>query len=328
MRQCVLDVLACPDCGADLRQERDGPPQRSQSERLACVRCESVFPIVNSIPRFVGSDNYASNFGFQWNKFRATQLDSHSGVPISRDRFLAQSGWTTADLRGKLVLDVGCGAGRFAEIALALGAEVVAVDYSAAVDACWANLGTTGRLTVVQADIYRLPFKPEAFNYVYCFGVLQHTPDVESALKALPRVLSAGGALAVDVYPKLLRTTFDTHYWIRPITKRVRGDRLFAFLQRVVPMLLPVSRILGRIPVVGRWLKHAIPVSNYEGVYPLTERQLREWAVLDTYDMLAPAHDHPQTRTTVAKWLHEAGLEQVEVFRIGQWVARGTKRVA
>lgn len=324
----VVGIMECPRCGAGLRVEAEGLLERSQSATLLCVGCGSSFPIVDSIPRFVGSDNYASNFGFQWNKFRSTQLDSHSGLPISRDRFLAQTGWTAADLRGKLVLDVGCGAGRFAEIALSLGAEVVAVDYSSAVDACWANLGTSGQLTVIQADLYQLPFKAEAFDYVYCFGVLQHTPNVESAVKALPRVLSPGGALAVDIYPKLFRTAFATYYWLRPITKRVPQDRLFTFLQRVVPMLLPVSRVLGRIPMAGCWLRHAIPVSNYEGTYPLTERQLNEWAVLDTYDMLAPAHDHPQTRTTMTRWLRESGLAQVEVFRLGQWVARGIKGAA
>jgi hypothetical protein len=47
--------------------------------------------------------------------------------------------------------------------------------------------------------------------------------------------------------------------------------------------------------------------------------------VLDTFDMLAPAHDHPQKAETLRKWLVEVGIEDIEVFRLGQFVARGTK---
>ena len=92
-----------------------------------------------------------------------------------------------------------------------------------------------------------------------------------------------------------------------------------------VPLLLPVSRVLGRAPKVGRWLRHAVPVSNYEGIYPLSEAQLKEWAVLDTFDMLSPVHDHPQSAETVAAWLREAGLNRPEVFRPSHLVGRGEK---
>ena len=44
------------------------------------------YPIVNGIPRFVDRDNYASDFGSQWNRFSRTQLDSHSQLTLSEDR--------------------------------------------------------------------------------------------------------------------------------------------------------------------------------------------------------------------------------------------------
>ena len=90
------------------------------------------------------------------------------------------------ELKGKMALEVGCGAGRYAEIALSLGAKLVALDYSSAVDTCWQNLHSNPNLNVVQGDIYHLPFKPASFKSVYCFGVLQHTPDVGKAFLALP----------------------------------------------------------------------------------------------------------------------------------------------
>jgi SAM-dependent methyltransferase len=279
--------------------------------------------VVDGIPRFVPADNYAGSFGLQWNRFRRTQLDSFSGHPISRTRFLEFTGWSEADLRGALVLDVGCGAGRFTEIALQMGARVVAIDYSGAVDACRRNHEGNPNLLVVQADIYRLPFRQRAFDRVYCLGVLQHTPDVERALKALPRMLRPGGHLAVDLYPRLLKNMLWPKYWLRPLTSRLPADRLFRWTETAVRWFWPLSRAVGRVPGIGRKLRYAIPIVNYEGVYPLSAEQLQEWAVLDTYDMLAPAYDQPQTPDTLRRWLNEAGLADVDVFRRGFLVGRG-----
>ena len=80
--------------------------------------------------------DYCDNFGKQWNRFREVQLDSVTSKSESHDRFFAETGWTPAEIKGKLLLDAGCGAGRFAEVALEAGARVVAVDMSEAAWAC------------------------------------------------------------------------------------------------------------------------------------------------------------------------------------------------
>ena len=79
------------------------------------------------------------------------------------------------------------------------------------------------------------------------------------------------------------------------------------------------------MPIIGSKLRYAIPVANYEGIYPLSPSQLRQWAVLDTFDMLAPAHDSPQSAATLRAWFTLAGLRDVEVFRAGHVVGRGTR---
>ncbi|MGI8402117.1 MAG: class I SAM-dependent methyltransferase [Gemmatimonadaceae bacterium] len=283
------------------------------------------YPIRDSIPRFVPAKNYAENFGIQWNRFRGTQLDSVSGLPISRERFYGFSRWNPAQLAGKLVLDVGCGAGRFAEIALQAGARVVALDYSSAVDACWSNLSAHKLLSVVQGDIFALPFAVGQFDFVYCFGVLQHTPDPEGAFRSLPPHLRPGGRLAVDIYPWLVRNLGWSKYWLRPVTKRMSPQTLFGLVKRTTSSMLAASRVLGRVPAVGRYLRYLVPVVSYDGVYPLSSSQLYEWAVLDTFDMLAPAHDHPQQRSALVRWFTDAGLENFTVERLGFLVGRGNR---
>ncbi len=316
MKPSLIELLRCPECRSSLV---------TRDSNLECIGCGYSFPVIKSIPRFVPASNYAENFGLQWNLFRKTQLDSQSGVPISRNRFFQFTGWKPEELAGKRVLDVGCGAGRFAEIALECGAEVVAIDYSSAVEACWQNLKSHPLLSVLQADLYKLPFERGSFDFIYCLGVLQHTPDVHRAFSALPEYLKPDGKLAADFYPKLKRNLLWPKYWLRPFTKRMNPERLFKLVQRWTPLMLAASRVVGRVPIFGRQLRYFVPVANYEGVYPLTDRQLREWAVLDTFDMFSPAHDHPQSVNTVTQWVREAGLRDYEVIRSGFVVCRGVR---
>jgi SAM-dependent methyltransferase len=322
----LLNLLRCFECAAPLTLERaTGTANEIERGDLRCPSCSRTFPIVDSLPRFAAADNYTTSFGFQWQLFRRTQLDSQTGKPISRTRFFTESAWTDEQLHGSLVLDAGCGAGRFAEVALAAGATVVAIDFSNAVNACWANLGPHPRLHVVQADIYRLPFARGTFDFVYSFGVLQHTPDVERAFKALVPQLRSGGRIAIDVYPATPLNLLWPKYWLRPLTKRMPEALLYNVVQRTVPWLLPVSRAIGRIPRAGRKLRYAVPVVNYEGVLPLSEDQIKEWAVLDTFDMLSPVHDHPQSVQTVRQWFEDAKLADIDVLRRGLVWGRARK---
>jgi 2-polyprenyl-3-methyl-5-hydroxy-6-metoxy-1,4-benzoquinol methylase/uncharacterized protein YbaR (Trm112 family) len=320
----LITRLRCPITGQCLHFVESDGGEVSES-LLMSSDGRHRYPIVDGVPRFVPASNYADNFGMQWNRFRKTQLDSHSGQPISADRFWKATGWSSYELEGKWVLDVGCGAGRFAEVALGAGAHVVALDYSSAVDACKANLGSHPNLHVVQGDIYALPFARERFDFVYSLGVLQHTPNVEAAFAALPPMVKRGGRLCVDYYWKRLRTLMHAKYLLRPFTKGMAQDRLFTLLERHVPAMLAASRTLGSVPLVGRVLKRIVPVADYTGIFSLSEQQLQEWALLDTFDMLAPAYDSPQTAETAGRWFREAGFVDVEVLHAGHLVARGHK---
>jgi SAM-dependent methyltransferase len=289
---------------------------------LVCAGCGAIYPVVNGIPRFVSAENYASNFGFQWSRFRRTQLDSYSGKPISRDRFVRETGWAAQQLAGSLTLDLGCGAGRFAEIALSFGATVVAVDYSSAVDACLANLSDE-RLHIVQADVYALPFEPATFDFVYSLGVIQHTPDVARTVAALVRALKPGGEIVVDVYRKHWKGWLHPRMWLRPFSTRMNEGGLFRMVERTAPAMLKVSNAVGALPVVGAPLRRLVPVANYAGQLPLSPEQLEQWAILDTYDWLSPKYDQPQTAETLRRWFVDAGLSDVMVFKSDHLTARG-----
>lgn len=325
MHRMTLDLFRCPKCQEPLALTGDEASVEIEEGTLVCGSCGMKYPIKNGIPRFVPEENYADNFGVQWNLFRKTQLDSHSGQSISRDRFLRYTGWTREDLEGALVLDAGCGAGRFAEVALSLGARVIAIDYSDAVEAARDNLKDLGDIDFIQADITALPFVPGTFEFVYCLGVIQHTPDPALTFRKLAEAVAPRGKLAVDVYPAGWKNLFFAKYWIRPMTRRLRPETAYRLVEKIFPLLYPLSRAISRIPVAGHYLRYLIPVANYRGVYPLDKDQLREWALLDTFDMWSPAFDQPQRLETMRAWFEQAGFSEVEAFHSGFFVGRGRK---
>jgi ubiquinone/menaquinone biosynthesis C-methylase UbiE len=261
---------------------------------------------------------YADSFGEQWNRYRRVQLDSVTGKPLSRARFFAGTGWPER-LGGERVLEVGCGAGRFTEVLVSTGAEVVAVDATSAVEACRETVGD--RATVVQADLFDLPFPEASFDRVFCFGVLQHTPDPRAAFLTIVRYAKAGGWIAADVYKRAAYVDrWSAKRLWRPLTTRLPRRWLRRIVEWYVPKWLPVDTQLARVPKVGRFLTAVVPCWNYTGLLPLDDEELRAWAILDTYDALSPRYDFPQTVAAVREWCDAAGLVEVTVREAGNGI--------
>lgn len=274
-----------------------------------------VFPKIRGAYRLVQEGNYTDNFGFQWNKFQKTQIDRfEQRSSQSRERFFAVTNWDEQDLENQNVLEVGSGAGRFTQIVLThTQANLYSVDYSQAVEANYRNNGPHGRLHLFQASIYELPFSPRQFDKVFCFGVLQHTPDFKKSLEALAAMVKPGGELIVDFYPvKGWYTNVHAKYIFRPFTKRLNQERLLSWIESNVDWMMRVTGFFDRIGV-GKITNRFFPVCDIRHTIPHTlgKEARREWVVLDTFDMFSPEHDHPQRVDTVVKWLKEIGMKAV-----------------
>jgi SAM-dependent methyltransferase len=252
------------------------------------------------VPRFVKSDDYASRFGLQWNRYSEVQLDSRNNTHFSRDRFYAITEWLPPTLKEQLVLDVGCGAGRFAEVALNDGAEVIGVDLSSAVDAAYKNLGEHPRFHCLQASAHDLPLADATFDYTYCIGVIQHTPDPEERSKAFFQKSNRAAK-----WPYGFTNSIGKHSWERWALSifyaRSPGGgaprRLEAFSSWLEPLFWPVTRRARQTGVAGKVLMRMLPVSSaHLHKIPLSERHFREWVRLDTFDMYSPARSSADVR--------------------------------
>jgi SAM-dependent methyltransferase len=297
-----------------LSDERMGEDDRIAEGTLSCAACAATYPIQSYIPRFVPVENYASGFGLQWTIHDRTQYDAESGLPLSETRFFDETQWPRR-LEGEVVIEAGSGSGRFTEHAAGTGATVLSFDYSYAVEGNYRSNGHRPNVLIVQADVFRMPFRPGSADRVFCFGVLQHTPDPRRAFIALAKCVRAGGNVTADVYLKSFsKYVLGTKYWVRPCTRRLPPQLLYRATQRYITFIWPLARLVRRIPRLGPALNWRLLVGDYGRLFA-DDSMLRRWAALDTFDMLAPRYDLPQTLAGVREWCSEADLVDVEVDR-------------
>lgn len=309
-----LGFLVCPSC-------RSGSLNLNE-QGLQCADCGTGFPIELEIPRFVQNEDYAGSFGFQWNEHARTQLDSFTNKSISRDRLFEATKWP-ADLSGQNVLEAGSGAGRFTEVLVATGAAIISFDLSSAVEANQLNNGHNANLLILQASILNIPVRPRSMDKVICLGVIQHTPDPAQTFSCLANCVRPGGEIVIDVYAARLRSLLSWKYLLRPITRRMDSKKLYRLIERATLVLLPVSEFLSR--VLGRFGPRLLPIVHYPSL-GLSPELARQWAVLDTFDMYSPAHDHPQSLAAVRSWFDAAGFIDVAVdYGLNGVVARGRR---
>jgi len=300
----------------------DGADPDVQRELVCGFGCH--VPVVGGIPRFVSPDNYAAGFGLQWKAFRKTQLDSYTGTTVSRDRLARCLGGSLDVLRGKTVLEVGCGAGRFTELMLNAGARVFACDLSNAIEANFENCCKSPNYFVCQADVRQLPFARESFDFVVCLGVIQHTPNPEETIAALARFVKPGGSLVIDHYSRDYPQTAPRRI-LRGLLLRLPPRTAKGLALGIARFLLPLHK-LGWNQKRGRWrlrkfLQKFSPVIDYYESYPELGRELlAEWSLLDTHDTLTDYYKHLRSVEEIRECLTACGFVDLDVYYGGNGV--------
>lgn len=300
MKESLLEFLACPACrsGLALKGERVSEGEIMEGT-LTCSGCEAGYPVARGVPRFVSSGAYADSFGFQWNAFPSVQLDSSNGGVESARSFESNTGMTAQDLRGRLVLDAGVGAGRYADVVSRWGGEVVGVDITRAVDAAFTSIGHRPGVHIVQADIFAMPFADEVFDVAYSIGVLHHTPDPARAFQCVARRVKAGGTMAVYVYAAMGVSRHFSDAW-RKVTTKLPQRLMFYAAAAAVPLYY-----LYQAPMIGR---------IFQTVAPISMHRKWQWRWLDTFDWYTPQFQFKSSYPEVWRWFDQAGFHSIRVL--------------
>jgi SAM-dependent methyltransferase len=243
-----------------------------------------------------------SAYGLQWNRFRIVRPEE------DRATFRSRTGLGESDLIGAVVLDAGCGMGRYVRVAAEAGARlVVGLDLSAAVVAARELTAGLPGVAFVRGDLLRPPLEPGRFDQIYALGVLDHTPDPRAAFLTLARLLKPGGRIAVWVYPRERPALMRIMRAQRAVSTRLPLGLLVA-LSRVTAPVGGLKRRLMASP--NRLVARAGVVLNVLtiGVSMHPDPEVR---VCDTHDWYAPRYLSWHDRDEVRGWFAEAGLVDV-----------------
>ncbi len=277
----LLDLIRCPRCRGVLRAAEADPP------RLRCQGCGEVFPIVEDVPRLAG-ETYVASFGRQWNRYDVARPEEDEAV------FRVKTGLDPRALAGRLVLDAGCGGGRYARLLGQHGARVLGVDLSAAVEKAATLCRDLPNVRIVQADLLNLPLADHRFDLVFSIGVLHHSPDPRRAFAQVASKVRPGGRLAVWLYRKNTLPQEWINSGLRAITSRLPARWLeFASVG---------LGLLGGIPGLNRTANKVVNFSNHP-----------DWTlrVCDNFDWYAPRYQSHHTVEELTRWFMEEGFENV-----------------
>ena len=333
MKARLLDLIACPVCGSDLRllsgaEESGGEISTGEIE---CRSCDRRYPIRGGVPRLLPpglsavEEKTSAAFGFQWREF----------VELY-DQYEAQFlDWIhpirPAFFRDKLVLDAGCGNGRHAYYAARYGArDVVALDLSQAVETAYENIGSMPNVHVVQGDINHPPLKRTesggAFDFIYSIGVLHHMPDPEAGFMSLVRFVRPGGAIFAWVYGK--ENNGVVHNFINPLRTAVTSRMPPRALPAVAwPMSVAFQAVVKGVyrPLHGTRAFAKLPSHDY--FYSLSGFSFRRNYNIVFDHLVAPVAFY-LGREEFEEWFRRAGLTDVQITWRNQNSWRGFGRVA
>jgi SAM-dependent methyltransferase len=313
----LLSLLVCPSCSSCLRHD-----PAAGRESLTCGSCGQRVPIVNGIPRFVDriEDPLArrtqASFGYEWTHFKDWR---NSGEINFSDYF---AGVDLRSLNNAVVLDAGCGMGRHARQIAPHARQVVAVDFSEAIDQAARNVEGQPNVDCVQADLLALPLADSSCDFVYSLGVLHHLAETEKAIAGLVRKLRPGGRLRIYLYWK-------RHGWSGMLLQMVTAAR------RITTRLpFPLLRALCWLLSAGLFVLVTLP---YRALSKLGVRWHRDWplfvyakypfAVLynDQFDRFSAPIEKRYDPDEVQRLLEGAGLRDVCIRRSFGWIADGIK---
>jgi len=192
------------------------------------------------------------------------------------------------DVRGKLLLDLGCGAGENSVYFASRGADCVAADYSPGMVEVALRLAQANQVSIIGRVINALAidFPDNTFDVVYAANLLHHIPDPAIALREMHRVVKPGGQ--VCFWDPLKHNPVINVY--RQIAQQVRTEDEAPL---DIAILKTVRSLFSQVNAETFWLTTLWIFLNFYFIERVNPNQERYWKkIILEHQRLAPIY-HP-----------------------------------
>ena len=268
------------------------------------------------------------SFGFKWEK--RNTYESNAMESASKKWLLER--YTLSDIslddliRGKTVLDAGCGSGYSASLLFAEllnCCDYLGIDISNAVDVAKDRFAERGlRGNFLQANILDLPEEIGNFDVIFSEGVLHHTDSTERAIKYLSTRLAAGGYFMFYVYNKKAPIREFSDDYVREKIAPLTDEEAWKALEP----LTKLGMLLGELNIELD-IKDPIDILDIPAGQ-INLQRLFYWYIFKAYyrpeftldemnhinfDWYRPTNCHRQTPQQVTNWVDSCGLDILKI---------------
>jgi len=272
------------------------------------------FKIIDSILISNNLNKNLKNFEIQFLKYGIYQYDEYTKSNYYRNRLLEATQWDKKKIKKETVLEIGSGAGKYTAILKKLFKNVITVEPT---DAIYLNKKMNGSKNIlyIKSTLENMPLKKGSFNYIFCFGVMQHLQKPELGYKKIIRYLSVSGKASFDHYLKnYYPTPWETpkRFW-RPITTRISPEILLKIVKFYIPYYYYFDSFLKSF-MLGKMLAAIIPIPCYNyRLLKFHKNILINLAILDTYDALASKYDYAWTINKTKSFFKNFNYNKIEI---------------
>lgn len=229
------------------------------------------------------------SFTQEWNLFNYENDTTWNANPTQMlERFLKETDENIESIKGKIILDAGCGNGLLNNLIANAGAIVLGFDFSLSIEKAFEK-NDNPNAWFIQADVQFPPVAFDMFDIVHCSGVLIHTNNTELSFSCLSPCVKKSGKLSVWLYHPRKNTIHNIFNFIRNYSSKLPLKlQYYLYLFTLFPLTYIIKKAKGN-------------------------KQNNREMMIDILDWMTPEFRWEHSHNEAASWFTKRNYQNIKV---------------